>query len=181
MTEGRRRSRSASDEHYLIDICDQILGRLALRQHRFDFLRGDPGRRALGAKLPVDAWYPDLHLVVEVLERQHDTPTPFFDRRPTLSGVSRGEQRRIYDARRAEVLPRHGIRLVCLSVASFAIRRGKLVRQPVADRAIVEHALALPREPIEKSQLAYAPLCDAYIDYSAARSTRTRPRPRRIR
>lgn len=29
------------DEIYVIDLCDEILGTKALRQHCFDFLRGD--------------------------------------------------------------------------------------------------------------------------------------------
>jgi hypothetical protein len=100
--EARDVSRADSDEHYLIDICDRVLGRTALRQHRFDFLVGDPGRSGRCARLPVDAWYPDLKLVIEVMEVQHSEAVPLFDRRQTVSGVARGEQRRIYDRRRAE-------------------------------------------------------------------------------
>jgi hypothetical protein len=44
----------AKDEAYIIDLCDRVLGRKAVRQHPFDFLRGDPGR-----PLRVDAYYPD--------------------------------------------------------------------------------------------------------------------------
>src|SRR5215211_1798560 len=35
------RRRAASDEAYVIDLCDEILGERALRQHRFEWLRGD--------------------------------------------------------------------------------------------------------------------------------------------
>jgi len=52
--------RKASDEHYVIDLCDELLGVPAERQYRFDFLRGDTG-----VSLPVDAYYPDLNLVIE--------------------------------------------------------------------------------------------------------------------
>ncbi len=45
-----------SDESYVIDICDRILNRRAIRQHRFDFLRGDPGKNGGCAMLPVDAY-----------------------------------------------------------------------------------------------------------------------------
>jgi len=38
------------DEEYILDLCDEVIGRRSLRQHRFFFLRGDSGR-----KLPVDA------------------------------------------------------------------------------------------------------------------------------
>ena len=43
-------SRKDSDEFYVIDICDDILGLKASRQHTFDFLRGDGVH---GRKLPV--------------------------------------------------------------------------------------------------------------------------------
>ena len=58
-------SRKNSDEHYVLDLCDEILGLKASRQQTFDFLRGDgkPGK-----KLPVDAYYPNLKLVVEYKE-----------------------------------------------------------------------------------------------------------------
>ena len=102
-------SRKNSDEHYVIDLCDEILGLKASRQHTFDFLRGDgePGR-----KLPVDAYYPNLKLVVEYKERQHTESVAFFNKKTTVSGVSRDEQRRIYDQRRRNVLPKHGIQLI---------------------------------------------------------------------
>ena len=82
--------RKASDEHYIIDLCDEILRQNASRQHRFDFLRGDTG-----VPFPVDAYYPNLNLVIEYHESQHTQSTPFFDRKETVSGVSRSEQRRI--------------------------------------------------------------------------------------
>ena len=47
-----KKNRQSSDEHYVIDLCDEVLGLKASRQHRFDFLKGDTGVR-----LPVDAYY----------------------------------------------------------------------------------------------------------------------------
>ena len=99
--------RSKSDESYVIDLCDEVLRLKAIRQHRFDFLRGDSGTR-----LPVDAYYPTLNLVIEFRERQHTEAVRFFDRRQTVSGVGRGGQRKIYDQRRRDLLPKHGMRLV---------------------------------------------------------------------
>lgn len=100
------------DEAYVIDLCDELLGQAALRQHRFDFLRGDAGTR-----LPVDAYYPALHLVIEYKEPQRTRPTPFFDKphRLTVSGVNRREQRSLYDQRRRDELPRHDINLLEIS------------------------------------------------------------------
>src|SRR5438132_10181538 len=104
----------AKDEAYIIDICDQVLGRKASRQHRFAFLLGDTG-----TTLPVDAYYEDLALVVEYRERQHLEPVAFWDTKPTAVGVPRGQQRTLYDARRREVLPEHGIAVVELSHSDF--------------------------------------------------------------
>ena len=53
------------DEHYIIDLCDRMLAQPALRQHRFDFLIGDPGKGGRCCRLPVDAWYPSRGLVIE--------------------------------------------------------------------------------------------------------------------
>lgn len=88
------KSRCQSDESYVIDLCDEALKLKALRQHPFDFLKGDSGR-----KLPVDAFYPPLNLVIEFKEKQHSEEMTFFDRRETVSGFGRGEQRKLYDWR----------------------------------------------------------------------------------
>jgi hypothetical protein len=137
-----------SDEDYVIDLCDQVLGQSALRQHCFDFLHGDPGKSGTGAKLPVDAYYESLRLVIEYEERQHMQEVPFFDRRQTVSGVSRGEQRQIYDQRRREVLPQQGIALVEFSFDDFAHdRRRRLLRRYADDLAVVRKRLARWGQP----------------------------------
>ena len=135
--------RTLSDEAYVIDLCDEALGTPALRQHRFDWLRGDarPGKQ--GTRLPVDAYYPELQLVVEYRERQHTEAVPIMDRRMTVSGVDRGTHRGIYDQRRHDVLPAHGIELVELSYTDFAHDRNKrLCRRRDEDLVVVRHALA---------------------------------------
>lgn len=131
--------RKDSDEFYVIDLCDEVLGIKASRQHTFDFLRGDgtPGR-----KLPVDAYYPDLNLVVEYRERQHTESVDFFDKKTTVSGVNRAEQRRIYDQRRRDVLPKNGIRLVEISYSDLKHDRCKrLVRDRFNDLAVIRSML----------------------------------------
>ena len=136
-------SRPESDEAHGISLCDDVLGRTALRQHRFAFLRGDPaadGRS--GRMLPVDAWYPDLELVVEYRERQHSEAVSFFDRHPTLSGVGRGEQRRLYDQRRRETLPLHGINLVEFDFFEFRCTSNRRLVRCDADRQVVLDKLA---------------------------------------
>lgn len=114
-------SRKDSDEHYVLDLCDEVLGRKGLRQHRFDFLLGDPNAQGKSAKLPVDSYYPELNLVIEYKEQQHTKSNKFFDKPDlfTVSGVHRGEQRKIYDKRRLEVLPKHGIRVIEIFYSDF--------------------------------------------------------------
>lgn len=124
-----KQAADASDEAYVIGLCDEFLGHKAIRQHRFDFLRGDPGRLGQGTALPVDAWYPELALVIEYRERQHSEAVPFFDRKHTVSGVGRNEQRKLYDQRRRDVLPAQGIMLVEFDFHEFRCNsNGRLVR-----------------------------------------------------
>ena len=127
--------RKASDEHYVIDLCDELLGVSSERQYRFDFLRGDTG-----VSLPVDAYYPDLNLVIEYHESQHTQSTPFFDNKTTASGVSRGEQRRIYDERRRQVLPEQGIKLIIISYTDFGTAK-RLNRNKANDLKVVRKIL----------------------------------------
>ena len=129
------KGRKDSDEYYVIDLCDEVLGRKAERQKRFDFLKGDKGN-----SLPVDAYYKDLNLVIEYHERQHTEEVKFFDNKQTVSGVSRGEQRKIYDERRKEVLPKHGIKLLIISYSDFGDSK-ILSRNYQADLEIVKNIL----------------------------------------
>jgi len=136
--------RASSDEHYVLDLCDELLGLKCQRQARLPFLLGDPGKNGRRAKLPVDGHYPSLNLVVEYLEVQHSSPVAFFDKpdRRTVSGVSRGEQRKIYDQRRREVLLERQIALVEIAYSDLTIgRAGRLARDRERDKAIIRHAL----------------------------------------
>jgi hypothetical protein len=132
--------RSHSEEAYVVGLLEEILGEPAMRGHRFDWLRGDPTARGRGVPLPVDAYWPTHKLVVEVYERQHDEPMPHFDKvdRVTVSGVHRGEQRRIYDQRRRDLLPAHGLKLLIVRTSDLAVdRRGRLLRDEAADRPVL--------------------------------------------
>ena len=93
-------------------------------------------------KLPVDAYYDSINLVVEYYERQHTESVKHFNKKNTISGVTRDEQRKIYDERRRKVLPEHGIDLVILSYTDFAHNTKKrLVRDKTADIEIVKQKL----------------------------------------
>ena len=124
-------ARQNSDEAYVLDLCDEIIGQKASRQHKFDFLKGDSGR-----KLPVDAYYEELKLTIEYRERQHSEPVSHFDKpdKMTVSGVHRGEQRKIYDQRRRELLSQNGIRLIEINYTLFEYDgRKRIVRDRERD------------------------------------------------
>ncbi len=137
VSNSKSATRSHSDESYVIDLCDEVLKQKAIRQYRFDFLKGDSGTR-----LPVDAYYPSLNLVIEFKEKQHTEAVNFFDKRQTVSGVGRGEQRKIYDQRRRDVLPKHGIKLIELDCSDFEHTRGKkLIRNREEDLKVINKKL----------------------------------------
>ena len=65
-----------------------------------------------------------------------------MDKRLTVSGVPRGEQRKLYDQRRRERLPEHGINLVILDYTLFERgARKRLRRIPEADEAVIREKL----------------------------------------
>lgn len=137
-------SRSDSDEYYVLDLCDELLGEVGLRQHRFSWLVGDPSpKTGRAAALPVDGFWPGRKLVVEFYERQHSETVPFFDKpdRMTVSGVPRGEQRALYDERRRQLIPQQGIRLAIVTLDAFESKRGKIVRSHDRDLAALAEIL----------------------------------------
>lgn len=132
-------TKRSSDESYIIDLCDSILKTKAKRQHPFDFLLGDIGKNGRRKPLPVDGYYESLSLAIEYKEKQHTEAIAHFDKpnKLTVSGVHRGEQRRIYDQRRREVLPKHGIKLIEISFSIFENKRGKLIRNLERDKSTI--------------------------------------------
>ena len=125
------------DETYIIDLCDRVLNLKAKRQHRLAFLRGDAGTR-----LPVDAYYEELKLVVEYCETQHTNAVPIMDKRITVSGVSRAEQRRKYDQLRDRLLPLNGICIVRLDYRDFShYANCRLKRDTLQDEEVIRAKL----------------------------------------
>ncbi|MDD3877839.1 MAG: hypothetical protein PHT69_14555 [Bacteroidales bacterium] len=131
--------RKDSDEHYIIDICDILLGMKGSRQHRFSFILGDTG-----TKLPVDVYYDVLNLVIEFNEQQHTKAVKHFDKpgKLTVSGVHRGEQRKIYDQRKRTLLLQHRIKVINISYDQFNCNsKGKIIRNKDIDMEIVKKYL----------------------------------------
>jgi hypothetical protein len=139
-------SRAPSDEAYVVDLLDEIIGVPARRGHRFDWLVGDPGKSGRAVRLPVDAYWEHLKLVVEYREDQHFKPNAFMDRRQTISGMGRGEQRKLYDQRRDELIPANGLSLLVITPHQLRVRRrDRLARDRAHDttvlRGLLEHLL----------------------------------------
>lgn len=136
-TKIKTKANTQSDESYIINLCDSVLKLEGLRQHRFDFLRGDTG-----VKLPVDVYYPELNLVIEYYERQHTEAVAHFDKRMTASGMTRGEQRKLYDERRRVELPKNGVKLVIFDYSEFQHTSNKrLVRDYEQNLEIIKRKL----------------------------------------
>src|SRR5690606_22533297 len=129
--------RKPRDEHYILDLCDEFLGQRASRQHRFDFLLGNRTTKGRQMRLAVDGYYPELRLVVEYHERQHFEAVVLFDKPDTAIGMPRSEQRALYDQRRRDELPKHGIVLVELSVREFAHSKQLRLNRLAEDKAVI--------------------------------------------
>lgn len=138
------------NQRYVVSLCEEVLGSRASEEHCFDWLCGDPSPKTGRTRmLAVDAYWHEFRLVVEFHERQHWEPVRFFDKpgRLTVSGVHRGEQRRIYDQRRTELIPQHGLSLVVIRMDEFEVFKGRIVPRPLEDRAIVADHLKPFRNP----------------------------------
>jgi len=139
-----KQSKGKDDQDYVVDLCDEILGSKASREHRFPFLLGDKGKNGRQVRLPVDAYYESLSIVVEYRERQHTETVKHFDKPDvmTVSGVHRGEQRKIYDQRRRELLPKHGIILIEISYKDFDYdNRKRIIRNKKSDIEVIKRLL----------------------------------------
>jgi diadenosine tetraphosphate (Ap4A) HIT family hydrolase len=135
--------RSESDEKYILDLVAEVLAEPDYRwQHRFPTLLGDPGKDGKCHPLPVDAYFPRHRLIVEYWEVQHSAPVPIMDEGVTVSGVSRGHQRRLYDLRRQAWAEANGMQFVILDYRGFQTdERWRLRRDPAQDRQTIANAL----------------------------------------
>jgi hypothetical protein len=146
-TSDESKKRTKSDEAYVIDLCDKFLGIKAYRQQKFDFLVGDLHKDGkTKTQLPVDAYYAELKTVVE-FQRNED---PDFDNenkkqnKKTVSGMTRGEQRKRYDERKAKVLPMNGIKFIILHASDFKCDvYNKLMRNLESDMKVIKAALTV--------------------------------------
>lgn len=151
--------RTESDEKYVLDLVAELLAEPDYRwQHRFPTLLGDPGQDGVRRPLPVDGYFPRHKLIVEYWERQHSAPIPIMDEGMTISGVSRGMQRRLYDQRRRTWAEANGLRLVILDYRGFDTdEQGRLRRDRDRDFEIIAQALQAAGVIGEPAQMQFDP------------------------
>lgn len=138
-----------SDETYVISLCDEVLSLNANRQKRFPFLLGDLHKNGkTQTMLPVDAYYEELQLVIEYKEIQNFRPVVASNKiedeeeEESAKVLSREELRRIYDERRAKVLPENDISMLVISYSDFEYDdNNKIIRDKESDLEIVKKAL----------------------------------------
>lgn len=133
------KARFDSDEKYVLDLVADVIGENYEWQKRFDTLLGDPGKSGRRIKLPIDAYFPTTNLIVEYREKQHFQPVKIMDKRMTISGVSRGEQRKIYDSRKEQWAVDNKIKFLVVSYSDLIYKsNGGLLRNKDEDRNIIK-------------------------------------------
>ncbi|MBC8756772.1 hypothetical protein H2O64_19010 [Kordia sp. YSTF-M3] len=126
-----------SDENYLINLCDELLDKKASRKHTFDTLVGNLHKRGKGrTKLPLDAYYKDLKLVIE-----------FFKQTTAVSELDEKEQARIaqikyYDELKKEAVLNKSMRYMKINHAQFECdEANKLIRNTENDTLVLKEIL----------------------------------------
>lgn len=121
-----------SDEFYLVNLCDELLKQKASRKHTFDTLVGKLHKKGkTRTKLPLDAYYEDLKLVIE-----------FFEKKETEESTDREAQRKFYDQRKKTVLEKKEIQLIDINYALFECdENDRLVRDKANDCRVLKDLL----------------------------------------
>lgn len=131
-----------ADTNYILNFCDSLLRQTSFREYRFPFLVGDRGKT-----LPVASFYPDLNLVVELLEGESSEAASPAD---TKTVGRRSSEHCRYNQRKRDVLLEHGISLIELYLTDFPHDgQGRLKRFPAGVRGVLEERLE-PFVPSER-------------------------------
>lgn len=136
------KKRADSDEIYVLDLVAEIIDENYIGQMKFDTLLGDPGKSGQRRKLPVDAYFPEVNLIVEYREKQHSQSVNIMDRRMTISGVHRGEQRKLYDLRKEKWAEDNNLKFLSISYNNLVHRtNGRLKRSIEEDRILLKNLI----------------------------------------
>lgn len=126
-----------SDEYYLVSLCDELLGERASRKHTFDTLVGNLHKRGKGrTKLPLDAYYKDLKLVLEFYEKPKDEAS--------LDEVAKARMEQIvyYNDLKKKAILKKELALIIIKYDSFNCDEdGRLIRDKKKDVALLKSML----------------------------------------
>lgn len=127
-----------SDEYYLVDLCDEILGEEASRKHIFDSIVGNLHKHGKGrTKLPVDAYYKNLKLVIEFYKDRSET-----QEEPSEKEQARVAQITYYDELKKKRILKMELRLLKIKFSRFELNdTGKLIRNTEEDIAVLKNIL----------------------------------------
>lgn len=133
---------SESDEHYLINLCDELLLESASRQHKFGFILGDYHKDGkTRSPLPVNAYYQEHNLVIELVAPLNADAVDHPNRK-TTSGITRAQQRENYADRKRNGLLEKGVNFIAIKYASFDhTDENKLVRDKEKDLKVLSEEL----------------------------------------
>jgi len=131
--------KSQSDEHYLTNHCDDLLGVPALRNFKFNFILGNYHKDGkTRSALPVSAYYPEHNLVIEYIVPEGAISID-HPKRQTSEGTKRAELMGIYAERKKRGLQEKGVNFVEVPYASFTMdENGDLVREEEKDLAVLK-------------------------------------------
>jgi len=126
-----------SDEYYLVNLCDELLQQKASRKHTFDTLVGNLHKRGKGrTKLPLDAYYENLKLVLEFFRKNEITEELDEEEK------ARKAQIKYYNQLKKKAILTKKLRLVEINYASFECdAENKLVKNSESDRSVLKGIL----------------------------------------
>jgi hypothetical protein len=140
-----KKAKTINDEAYIMNICDELLLQPSVRQFTFENLLGDYHKDGESrTALPLDAYYEEKKLVLELINKRSPAPKKGVDKgkRRTVSGVNRQEQRLKYQLRKQEFLKKEEINLIEFDYASFEVDEDlQLVRDENKVKTVLEKLL----------------------------------------
>lgn len=140
-----KKAKTINDEAYIMNICDELLLQTSVRQFTFENLLGDYHKDGESrTALPLDAYYEEKKLVIELINKRSPAPKKGIDKgkRRTVSGVNRQEQRLKYQLRKQEFLKKEEINLVEFDYASFEVDEDlQLVRDENKVKTVLQKLL----------------------------------------
>ena len=141
----KEKEKSIKDDDYLIELCDDILNKKSQKQFTFDDLLGDYHKDGISqTKLPLDAYYQDINLVVEVVNKRSVVLKNTIDKsqKITVSGVTREEQRKVYQERKRTFLEEKDVKVFEINFALFETdESNRLIKNKENDKALLKELL----------------------------------------